>query len=144
MSHTREEAPASGGLEQRLRDAGIIPTRQRMEIAEVMLERPQHLSADQLIARLHERGRGAVSKATVYNTLGLFARVGLVREVIADPTRVFYDSNTSEHHHLFDEDAGRLADLAPGLVDVARLPELPQDVEVTGVDVIVRVRRRGR
>ena len=142
MNLTPSQAPSHAALEQRLRDVGVTPTRQRMHIAQVMLERPQHLSADQLIARLQARGDGVVSKATVYNTLGLFARVGLIREVIADPTRVFYDSNTSEHHHVFDEDSGHLSDLEPGLVDVAALPRLPEGVEVTGVEVIVRVRRR--
>jgi len=144
MSQTRAEAPRGAAIERLLRDAGVTPTRQRMDIAEVMFEQPQHLCAEQLIARLHERGRSAVSKATVYNTLGLFARVGLLREVIADPARVFYDSNTSEHHHLFDEDSGRLTDLEPAAVDLAALPALPDGVEVTGVDVIVRVRRRER
>ena len=142
MSHTSREAPSGAELEARLRAAGVTPTRQRMEIAQILFERPQHLCAEQLIARLRERAGSMVSKATVYNTLGLFARVGLVREVIADPSRVFYDSNTSEHHHAFDEETGRLTDLEPGLVDVASLPSLPDGMEVTGVDVIVRVRRR--
>ncbi len=142
MSHTSREAPSGAELEARLRDAGVTPTRQRMEIAQILFERPQHLCAEQLLARLREGTGRTVSKATVYNTLGLFARVGLVREVIADPSRVFYDSNTSEHHHVFDEETGRLTDLDPGLVDVASLPPLPDGMEVAGVDVIVRVRRR--
>jgi Fur family iron response transcriptional regulator len=68
--------------------------------------------------------------------------VGLVREVIADPSRVVYDSNVSEHHHLYDVDSGALVDIDPGAVKLGPLAGLPDDVEVAGVQVIVRVRRR--
>lgn len=136
-------APAGdSSIEQRLRAAGVIPTRQRVAIARVLLERPQHLSAEQLIARLHAGGCHRVSKATVYNTLGLFARVGLVREVIADPSRVFFDSNTREHHHLYDVESGTLTDIEPGQMQLGELPPIPRDLEVAGVEIIVRVRRR--
>ena len=141
MSNSR--APAGDtSIEQRLRSAGVIPTRQRVAIARVLLERPQHLSAEQLIARLHVDGCRGVSKATVYNTLGLFARVGLVREVIADPSRVFFDSNTGEHHHLYDVESGTLTDIDAGQVQLSELPSIPHDLEVAGIEVIVRVRRR--
>ena len=129
-------------IEQRLRNAGITPTRQRMAIASVMLAKAQHLSAEQLQIKIAETGIKGVSKATVYNTLGLFLSKGLVREVIADPNRVFYDSNTSAHHHLFDIDTGVLVDIAAEDIDVRHLPALAADMEVAGVDVTVRVRRR--
>jgi Fur family iron response transcriptional regulator len=129
-------------IKQQLRDAGITPTRQRMAIAVVMLARPQHLSADQLQAQIARAGYDGVSKATIYNTLGLFSRKGLVREVIADPNRVFYDSNVGDHHHLYHVDSGVLVDIAAGDIDVRHLPELPDDLEVAGVEVTVRVRRR--
>jgi len=128
---------------RRLRVAGVAPTRQRVAIARVLLARPQHLSAEQLIAQLRAGGCQFVSKATVYNTLGLFARLGLVREVIADPSRVFYDSNVSEHHHLFDVDSGILTDIAPEAVKLNAIGSIPEGMEVSGVEVIIRVRRRG-
>jgi Fur family iron response transcriptional regulator len=141
---SNSHAPAGDtSIEQRLRSAGVIPTRQRVAIARVLLERPQHLSAEQLIARLHAHdGCRGVSKATVYNTLGLFARVGLVREVIADPSRVFFDSNTGEHHHLYDVESGTLTDIDAGQMQLSELPPIPPDLEVAGIEVIVRVRRR--
>lgn len=141
-SSNASASDSDSSIEQRLRAAGVTPTRQRMAIARVLLARPQHLSADQLLARLHAGGCSGVSKATVYNTLGLFARVGLVREVIADPSRVFFDSNTSEHHHLFDVESGTLTDIDPGQVRLSALPPIASDLEVAGVEVIVRVRRR--
>jgi Fur family iron response transcriptional regulator len=125
---------------ERLRGHGITPTQQRVEIAQLLFERHQHLSADQVLARVNARD-ASVSKATVYNTLGLFAEKGLVREVIVDPARVFYDSNLDPHHHLFHVDSGTLEDIPVSQVNVDRLPELPAGMSVEGVDVIIRVRR---
>ncbi len=124
-----------------LQEAGITPTRQRLEIARLLFACPQHLSADQLLARLNG-GQASVSKATVYNTLGLFARKGLLREVVVEPGKLFYDSNTSHHHHLYDIDSGELSDLADGTLAIHGEPRLPEGLEAVGIDVVVRVRSR--
>jgi Fur family iron response transcriptional regulator len=76
----------------------------------------------------------------VYNTLGLFARNGLVREVIVDPTRVFYDPNTDNHHHFYNMDTGELMDIDSSELRISELPELPEGTVAAGVDVIIRVR----
>jgi len=120
---------------------GIQPTQQRVDIAQILFDRPQHLSADQVLASVNE-ARPSVSKATVYNTLGLFADKGLVRQVIVDPSRVFYDSNISEHHHLYNIDSGDLMDIPTDQVQVMGLPELPDTMSITGVDVIIRVKNK--
>ena len=82
-----------------------------------------------------------VSKATVYNTLGLLAEKGVVREVIANPSKVFYDPNTAPHHHFYDEETGALTDIDGTDVQVVGLPPLPPGSNLQGVDVIVRVRQ---
>ena len=123
-----------------LASRGIAPTRQRIRVASVLLACDQHLSADQLL-KLVNRDTEAVSKATVYNTLALFVKKGLVREVVVDRAKVFYDSNATEHHHLYDADRGTLTDIDIGRIAVSGLPDLPDDTVVEGVDVIVRVRR---
>ena len=122
-----------------LRDHGILPTQQRLMIARVLFARRQHYSADQVMASVND-GRDRVSKATVYITLGLFARNGLVREVIVDPTRVFYDPNTSEHHHFYNIDSGELIDVDSSELQITDLPELPEGTVAAGVDVIIRIR----
>ncbi|MGB5339359.1 MAG: Fur family transcriptional regulator [Gammaproteobacteria bacterium] len=122
-----------------LKANGILPTQQRLLIARVLFESRQHLSADQIIGRVND-GRDRVSKATVYNTLGLFARNGLIHEVIVDPARVFYDSNTSHHHHFYNVDTGELEDIDADALAVEILPELPDGTTTVGVDVIIRVR----
>lgn len=121
--------------------AGITPTPQRVEIARILLARPQHLSAEQVLCIL-KQGELSVSKATVYNTLGLFAKRGLVREVIVDPSKVFYDSNCSEHHHFYDVESCTLTDIDAGDVDIGGFPDAPEGKVVDRVDVIVRVRSR--
>ena len=125
-----------------LESSGITPTPQRIEIARILFARPQHLSAEQVLGTL-KQGDLAVSKATVYNTLGLFAEMGLVREVIVDPSKVFYDSNCTDHHHFYDVDAGTLTDIDARDIDIGLLPDAPDGKMVDRVDVIVRVRSRG-
>lgn len=118
---------------------GILPTPQRMEIAAVLLERPQHLSADQIIERLRSAD-SAVSKATVYNTLNLFSAHGLIREVMVDPVRKFYDSTTRPHHHFYNVDSGELFDIPDNQVRFAELPGLPEGTSQESVEVLIRVR----
>lgn len=125
-----------------LRRRRIAPTAQRVEIAQVLFDRPQHLSADQVLAQVN-RDRPRVSKATVYNTLGLFAKCGLIREIIADPARLFYDTNTSEHHHVYNVDTGTLTDIEAKAVTIGALPNLPDGTVADGVEVIIRVRSQG-
>lgn len=124
---------------QRLLAAGIQPTRQRVHIAQVLLTGNQHLSADQVLEQMKHTGK-QVSKATVYNTLGLFAARGILREVIIDPARVFYDTNNTSHNHVYNTVTGELSDVDPEYVLTERLPELPEGTELEGVDVVIRVR----
>ena len=123
-----------------LRNSGITPTHQRIKIGEVLFSCKQHLSAEQVLVAVNQDG-GEVSKATVYNTLGVFAQHGLIREVIVDPSKVFYDSNLSKHHHLYYSDTGELEDVADESVEISKLPELPSGLQVEDVDVIIRVHR---
>jgi Fur family iron response transcriptional regulator len=120
---------------------GINPTPQRVEIALVMLDGYQHLSADQVLARVNQT-EAPVSKATVYNTLGLFAELGIVRQVIVDPTKVFYDSNTEPHYHFYNMDDGSLTDFKADELNVPTIPALPAGTIAEGVDIIVRVRNK--
>jgi len=126
-------------LVQVLRDHHITPTRQRIEIAHALYSRGEHLSADRILAIVNDRACEA-SKATVYNTLNLYVSKKLVREVLVDPDRVFYDPNTSPHHHLYNLDTGELTDIDEADLRVSGLPQLPPGMSVEGVDVIVRIR----
>jgi Fur family iron response transcriptional regulator len=123
-----------------LRSHGINPTHQRIEIAFALFSRQEHLSADQVMAIVNTR-HSETSKATVYNTLNLFLERKLIREVIVDPDRVFYDPNTSNHYHFYDVDSGRLMDIDAADIRISGLPVLPGTV-TEGVDIIVRIRSK--
>ena len=121
-----------------LQDHDITPTRQRIEIAAFLFQREQHLSAENILAEVNSSSH-LVSRATVYNTMGLFTSKGLVREVLIDRDRVFYDSNNAQHHHIYNVDTGELSDIQDELVNMTGLPELSDDVQVIGTDVIIKV-----
>ena len=123
-----------------LRARGINPTHQRIEIAHALYSRREHLSADQVLAIVNQR-HPETSRATVYNTLNLFVEKRLIREVIVDPSRVFYDPNTSAHYHIYDVETGRLTDIDAADVRIEGLPDLPSGMVTEGMDIIIRVRR---
>lgn len=125
----------------RLLAHGILPTPQRIDIAALFFGGDLHLSADQVIARLGQGGR-PVSKATVYNTLGLLAERGLLAQVSVDSSRTFYDSNTRPHHHFYNVDDGELMDVEAGLLALESLPPPPPGTAIDGVDIVIRVRNR--
>jgi Fur family iron response transcriptional regulator len=133
MQYTRDN------LADKLRAHGINPTHQRIEIAYALFSRHEHLSAEQVMAIVNER-HSETSKATVYNTLNLFLEKRLIREVIVDPNKVFYDPNTEPHYHMYDLQSGRLTDIDAADIEVTGLPELPPGVVTEGMDIIIRVR----
>jgi Fur family transcriptional regulator, iron response regulator len=130
---TRDEAA------QLLAGRGVLPTAQRIDIALMMLSRPQHLSAEQVIGVIRAGGL-RISKATVYNTLNLFCERGLLRAVDVDPTRQYYDSSTGPHHHFYNIDTGELTDIPLESVALGVETALPPGTEQAGVEVVVRVR----
>jgi Fur family iron response transcriptional regulator len=129
-------------LAEVLRRFGINPTHQRIEIAHALFSRHEHLSADQVLAIVNER-HPETSRATVYNTLNLFVEKRLIREVIVDPSRVFYDANTRPHYHIYDVESGQLTDIDASAVEVRGLPPLPPGMVTEGMDIIIRVRAEG-
>ena len=128
-------------IENKLRAHGVLPTAQRLEVAELMLGRPQHLSADQIIDRLQRTG-SSVSKATVYNCLKVFSETGLVKEINIDATRKYYDTTTGAHHHFYHVETGELTDIPADQISIMNLPPLPAGTEQDGVEVLIRVRDR--
>lgn len=129
-------------LQVRLQQAGIGPTLQRLAIAEALLRQPCHMTADQVLVAARQ-WLPSLSRATVYGTLQLFVRQGLLRELPIDGEATVYDSNLTPHHHLYHEDTGEVSDVPAEALQVLGLPALGEGLELAAVDVIVRVRRRG-
>ncbi len=124
----------------RLRAAGLRPTRQRLALARLLFERgDRHLTAEDLHGEAQETNI-RVSLATVYNTLHQFTSAGLLREITVDSGRSYFDTNTSDHHHFFLVDEGRLLDIPGDAVSIDGLPSAPDGKRIDRVDVIVRVR----
>jgi Fur family iron response transcriptional regulator len=125
---------------RRLRAANLRPTRQRVALARLLLEsRDRHVTAEQLHGEAVAAGI-RVSLATVYNTLHQFTDSGLLREVVVEPGRSYFDTNTSDHHHFFCESTGDLQDIPGEELTVTSLPMPPIGTEISRVDVIIRVR----
>jgi Fur family transcriptional regulator, iron response regulator len=141
-----QETSGFSGVKQaiaaRLDANGITPTAQRVEIAALLLASMQHLSAEQVREKVRQTG-SVISKATIYNTLGLLVERGLVRQVVVESTQVFYDSNVAPHYHFYNVDDGTLCDLDPAELPVDDLPEPPTGTYTEGIDIVIRVRHRG-
>lgn len=132
--------PYSLALES-LRTAGLRPTRQRLALARLLLTGGgRHITAEQL----HEeaiQNQVRVSLATVYNTLHQFIEAGLLREIVVESGRSYFDTNTTVHHHFFHEDTACLEDIPNDSIELSRVPEAPPGTVISQVDVVVRLRR---
>jgi Fur family iron response transcriptional regulator len=128
------------GIDQRVRDAGLRPTRQRVALADLLFAKgDRHLSAEEL----HEEALSAgvpVSLATVYNALHQFTEAGLLRILAVEGAKTYFDTNTSDHHHFFIEGENTVFDIMSGPVKVIDLPEPPEGMEIVNVDIVVRLR----
>ncbi|MBX7059324.1 MAG: transcriptional repressor [Leptospirales bacterium] len=124
-----------------LKDCSINPTTQRIEIAHLLLQRPQHLCADEIYRALNSEYE-QVSQATIYNTLRLFVEKGVIRELIVSPDRIYYDSNTGVHHHFVDTKSGQISDIDASRVSI-NIPQIDQlNAEVHEISLIIKGRSR--
>ena len=135
-------ARAKEQVAERVRSAGLRPTRQRVALAELLFAKgDRHLAAEEL----HEEALAAgvpVSLATVYNALHQFTQAGLLRILAVEGSKTYFDTNTSDHHHFFIEGENRVFDIADAPVRVINLPEPPEGMEISNVDIVVRLRAK--
>ena len=125
-------------VQEKLKLYGLRPTRARTRIGMILLDKPKHLSADQVHEKLKLKGY-TISKATVYNTLNAFAKYGIVSEVTIDPSRTYYDSTTKAHHHFFNVDTGQLMDIASDDISVENIPRLPDNTQIQDLEIVVKI-----
>ncbi len=129
-------------LELKIREADLRPTRQRLALAELLFGTGnRHITAEKLHGEALDAGV-KISLATIYNNLHQFTDAGLLREVVVDATRSYFDTNVTPHHHFFHEEEQRLEDIPAGEIKLEKLPELPEGYEISDVDVIVRLSRK--
>ncbi len=126
-----------------LRDVGLRPTRQRMALGWLLFGKgDRHLTAEMLYEEA-SRAKVPVSLATIYNTLHQFTEVGLLRQVAVDGSKTYFDTNVSDHHHFYVEDAHELVDIPSAAVSVGEMAEAPDGYEIARIDVVVRLKKRG-
>jgi len=141
IATTSDEMIASDKMENRLRKAGLRPTRQRLSLGAILFgSGDRHVSAEQLHAEAARVGV-AVSLATIYNTLNQFTEAGLLREVAVEGHKSYFDTNTSNHYHYYLEDEGRLMDIDSENLSVDGLPKPPEGMRIGRIDIIVRLEK---
>lgn len=125
-----------------LRDAGLRPTRQRLALGGLLFTgEDRHVTAEQLHVEVVAQGEH-VSLATVYNTLHQFKRAGLVRELAIEGSKAYFDTNTSNHNHFLLEPEGKLMDIDGDAITVSGLPQPPEGMKITHIDVVVRLAKK--
>jgi Fur family transcriptional regulator, iron response regulator len=135
-------ADCEGGFGERLRRAGLRPTRQRVMLGDLLFATgDRHVTAEMLFSEAREAGM-SVSQATVYNTLNQFTEVGLLRRIGPDGSRSFFDTNTTVHPHFYLDDEGILIDVPEGAIALENMPSALPGHELSRVDVIIHLRRK--
>ena len=133
-------------LIEQLKTAGLRPTRQRLALGRLLYgengDMERHVTAEQLHAEAMSAGV-RVSLATVYNTLHQFTEAKLLREVVVEPGRSYFDTNVDDHHHFYFEQSGRLQDIPSEELELKSMPEPPLGGRIRRVDVILRVDEEG-
>ncbi|RDJ16934.1 iron response transcriptional regulator IrrA [Rhizobium grahamii] len=136
------EAPLT--IEARLRHAGLRPTRQRVALGDLLFAKgDRHLTVEEL----HEEAVQAgvpVSLATVYNTLHQFTEAGMIRVLAVESAKTYFDTNVSDHHHFFIEGENDVLDIPVSNLTIGNLPEPPPGLEISHVDVVIRLRPKQR
>ena len=123
----------------RLRDVNLRPTRQRIALAKMLFDGDnRHITAEMLYQETQNTNI-RVSLATVYNTLNQFTSAGLLREIVVDSQRCYFDTNTTDHHHFFFEKTNELKDIEVGDVVLATVPLAPAGTVIKRIDVVLRV-----
>lgn len=133
------DSPVLGRL---LLRSGLRPTQKRIALASLLFDGPdRHVTAEDVMREAKAQGID-ISLATVYNTLNQFCAAGLLNRIILEGPRTFFDTNTSDHHHIYNEDEDRLSDVPGDRIRVEGIPPLAKGEQVQSVEVLVRVKSR--
>ena len=124
-----------------LKDNNITPTKQRLEIAELVFAKDQHFTAVQLIEQVREN-KLPISQATVYNTLCLFESTGLLKTINLQNDCKFYDTNLHSHHHIYNTSTNVLTDISTDKIEFSKIPNIPAHLELEQAEVLIKVKNK--
>ena len=133
--------PKNCNFTEKLRDVGLRPTKQRVKMCEVLFNREKtfHFTINELVKMISEQMNQKISLATVYNTVHAFKKKGYLKEISIDSHRSYFDTNTSSHHHFFDEDTHQLIDIDKNDIDKINLKKNISGKKINSIEVLVRV-----
>ena len=126
---------------ERLRSSGLRPTKQRLIICKALFDRKEtfHFTIDNLKKIIEKNTKSKVSLATVYNTVHAFKNSGYLKEISLHGNKTFFDTNSSSHHHFYDEDTGDLSDIKNEDINLSKLPSTPKGKKIKEINVTISV-----
>jgi Fur family iron response transcriptional regulator len=136
------DRPVTGDYEAMLREAGLRPTHQRLALARLLFSQGDRHFTAEMVDNEAARSNLQVSLATVYNTLNLFAKLGMLRSIGVDGSTTYFDTRTGDHHHFFIEGSGEIRDIATTEIGIGRMASVPDGYEISRVDLVIRLRKR--
>ena len=125
----------------KLRSSGLRPTKQRLKICEVLFNRDHtfHFTINDLAKNISKELNERISLATVYNTVHAFKKKGYLKEISINSDKSYFDTNTSNHHHFFDEDTNELIDCDDGIIETPKIKKNISGKKINSVEVLVKV-----
>ena len=125
----------------KLRDAGLRPTKQRVKICEIlfMREKTFHFTINDLAKKISEDLNEKISLATVYNTVHALQKKGYLKEIAINSDKSYFDTNTSAHHHFYDEDTHELTDCDQSNIDSINIKNNITGKKINSVEVLIKV-----
>jgi len=126
---------------ERLRTSGLRPTKQRLSISKILFDRKEtfHFTIDKLKKITEKNSKKNISLATIYNTVHAFRKRGYLKEISPKGNKTYFDTNTTNHHHFYDEDTSELIDIKNENVLLSNLPKIPSGKKIKEIDVTIRV-----
>ena len=126
---------------EKLREIGLRPTKQRVKICEILFNREKtfHFTINDLVKIISDEMNEKISLATVYNTVHAFQSKGYLKEISINSDKSYFDTNTSAHHHFYDEDTNELIDCDESNIDKINIKKNITGKKINSVEVLVRV-----
>ena len=126
---------------EKLRKSGLRPTKQRIKICEVLFDSKKtfHFTIRDLVKLIEIKANEKISLATVYNTIHAFEKKGYLKEISINSSQTYFDTNTTNHHHFFDEKNKELIDLEDGDVDPVKINKTIPGKKIKSVEVLVKI-----
>ena len=128
-------------INQKLRSSGLRPTKQRVQISKILFKNKEtfHFTVEYLKKKINKEFKEKVSLATIYNTINAFQKKGYLKEIPLEGNKTYFDTNTSSHHHFYDEDTEKLIDIDNKEIYVNKVPASPSGKSIKSVEVMVRI-----